>query len=202
MRSCANSFSFPPIPWTSIPLNRCSSQSSPTSNNNGMISPCLSLMPLATTSPLTWLGVLSSHPSMLSNRGPQCNKTLQNMQCSMLLSCSVALSYLFPVFRLQFFSEYMSIHATDLPYLRSPHEEGVQSFVQSTHSALHPIIISLITSHHTLHPATLQTQQCPCDGHGRRHAQTAVHFGSPNPRFAPHPTSHRLPTSFPHFPRD
>ena len=66
------------------------------------------------------------------------------MQCSMLLSCSVALSYLFPVFRLQFFSEYMSIHATDLPYLRSPHEEGVQSFVQSTHSALHPIIISLI----------------------------------------------------------
>ena len=51
----------------------------------------------------------------------------------------------------------MSIHATDLPYLRSPHEEGVQSLVQSTHSALRPIIIPLITSHHTLHLATLQT---------------------------------------------
>ena len=96
----------------------------------------------------------------------------------------------------------MSIRATDLPYLRSPHEEGVQSLVQSTHSAPRPIIIPLITSHHTLHPATLQTQQCPCDGHGRRHARTAVRFGSPNPRFAPRPTSHGLPTSFPHFPGD
>ena len=202
MRPCANSFSFPPIPWTSIPLNRHSSQSSPTSNNNGMISPCLSSTLLATTSPLTWLGDLSGHPGMLSNRGPPCIETLQNTQCSTLLSCSVALSYLFPVFRLQFFSEYMSICATDLPYLRSPHKEGVQSLVQSTHSAPRPIIIPLITSHHTLHPATLQTQQCPCDGHRCRHARTAVYFGSPNPRFAPHPTSHGLPTSFPHFPGD
>ena len=98
MRRCVNLFSFPLIPPTSIPLNKHSPQSSCTFVATGMISLCLPLIMLATISPLTWHGILSSHRGILSN--VYLGMLLPSVSPVCITLHSVSLLVHVPVFRL------------------------------------------------------------------------------------------------------